>query len=122
MEERKMERITFYEAMDYVQSVDLGGITLTEAGRNAAKAILERRRDWTDAHALMLGRLERGEVILPHKLTRLVNRTRLGDALDLARNLNRKHIKNQKAKARRKAARTKKAAATANTATARAAA
>lgn len=99
-----MERITFYEAMDYVQSVDLGGITLTEAGRNAAKAILERRKDWTDAHALMLGRLERGEIILPHKLTRLVNRTRLGDALEFARKYNRKHIKNQKAKARRKAA------------------
>ena len=105
-----MERITFYEAMDYVQSVDLGGITLTEAGRNAARAILEQRRDWTDAHALMLGRLKRGEVILPHELTRLVNRTRLGDALEFARKFNRKHIKNQKAKARRKAAKARAAA------------
>ena len=41
---------------------------------------------------------------VPLKLSRLVSRTRLGDALDLVRDLNRKHIKNQKCKARRMAA------------------
>ena len=102
--------ITIEEMRDYVQSVDAVGITLTEVGRNAARAILERRADWTDAHKAMLGRIDNGDAVLPHKLRKLVSRTRLGDVLELARKFARPHIRNQKAKARRKAARARAAA------------
>ena len=105
-----MEIISVKEMLDYVQTVDAAGITLTECGRNAARAILERRADWTDSHKFMLGRIANGDVVLPHKLRKLVSRTRLGDALELARKLARPHIRNQKAKARRKAARARAAA------------
>ena len=106
-----MADMTIVEMCDYVKFVDADGITLTESGRNAAHMILTMRKEWSDSHRIMLNRIESGEVVLPHKLRRLVIRTRLGDALDLARNLARKHIKNQRARARRKAARARRAAA-----------
>lgn len=100
-----MEKMTMIEAADYIVRMDFDGVTLTPTGANAAKAILACRADWTPAHTLMLNRLESGAMKVPLKLARLVSRTRLGDALDLVRNLVRKHIKNQKNKLRRKAAR-----------------
>lgn len=103
--------MTVVEMMDYVKSVDAAGITLTECGRNAARIILAQRADWTDSHRFMLDRIENGEEVLPHKLRRLVNRTRLGDALEMARKFARPHIRNQKARARRKAARARAKAA-----------
>lgn len=90
-----MENITEVEMLDYVKAVDAAGITLTESGRNAARAILERRADWTDSHKFMLFRIDNGDAVLPHKLRKLVNRTRLGDALELARKLAHPHICNQ---------------------------
>ena len=99
-----MEIISVKEMLDYVQTVDAAGITLTECGRNAARTILENRKGWTDSHKFMLGRIANGDVVFPHKLRKLVSRTRLSDALELARKLARPHIRNQKAKARRKAA------------------
>lgn len=116
-----MEKMTMIEAADYIAAMDYDGVTLTPAGVGAAKAILARRVDWTPAHFIMLNRLESGAVKVPLKLARLVSRTRLGDALELVRGLNRKHIKNQKGKLRRNAAKARKTAATA-TANARAAA
>ena len=116
-----MEKKTMIEAADYITAMDYDGVTLTPAGIGAAKLILARRVDWTPAHFLMLNRLESGATKVPLKLSRLVSRTRLGDALDLVRDLNRKHIKKQKGEIRRKAAKARKAAATA-TANARAAA
>lgn len=105
-----MELMTVKEMLDYVLAVDAAGITLTESGRNAARAILERRADWTDSHKFMLSRIDNGDAVLPHKLRKLVSRTRLGDALELARKLARPHIRNQKAKARRRAAKARRAA------------
>jgi hypothetical protein len=102
--------MTIAEMQDYIADYTIEGITLTEAGRNAAITILERRKDWTDAHNLMLWRLQTGVQPLPFKLGRLVNRTRLGDALELARDLTRKTRRNQKCKARRKAARARRGA------------
>ena len=116
-----MDKMTMIEAADYIVAMDFDGVTLTPAGVGAAKAILARRVDWTPAHFTMLKHFESGAVKVPLKLARLVSRTRLGDALDLMRNLNRKHIKNQKGKFRRKAARARKVSATA-TANTRAAA
>lgn len=104
-----MEKISVVEMLDYVKSVDLEGITLTENGRGAARIILEKRA-FDAAHQLMLSRIEEGQQVLPHKLRRLVWGTRLGDALELARKIARPHIRNQKAKARRKAARARAAA------------
>ena len=117
-----MDKMTIIEAANYIERMDFDGVTLTPSGANAAKAILSSRADWTPSHFIMLNRLESGAMKVPLKLSRLVSRTRLGDALDLVRDLNRKHIKNQKCKARRKAAKARMAAATANTATERAAA
>lgn len=117
-----MDKMTMIEAADYIERMDYDGVTLTPSGVGAAKRLLATRVDWTPSHFLMLNRLESGAVKVPLKLSRLVSRTRLGDALDLVRDLNRKHIKNQKSKARRKAAKARKAAATANTAMERAAA
>lgn len=105
-----MTNITANEMLDYVSNVDAAGITLTENGRNAARAILAIRADWTDSHKFMLSRIDNGDAVLPHKLRKLVSRTRLGDALELARKLARPHIRNQKARARRKAARARAAA------------
>lgn len=102
--------MTIKEMLDYVAAVDAAGITLTPSGRGAACLILEKREGWTLAHKMMLDRIHGGEEVLPHKLRKLVARTRLGDALELARKLARGHIRNQKAKARRRAARARRAA------------
>ena len=102
--------MTVTEMLDYVSDYTNEGITLTESGRNAAAIILERRSDWTESHRLMLDRITAGVSPLPLKLGRLVNRTRLGDALELARKVTRKSRKNQKCKARRKAAKARRAA------------
>lgn len=105
-----MDKMTMIEAADYIAAMDFDGVTLTPSGANAAKAILARRAEWTPAHSIMLARLENGAMKVPLKLSRLVSRTRLGDALELVRDLNRKHIKNQKSKLRRKAAKARAAA------------
>lgn len=105
-----MDKMTMIEAADYVAAMDADGITLTDAGMGAAKLILEKRAGWTPSHCLMLSRLDEGQAKLPHKLARLVARTRLGDALELMRKANRKHIRNQKARARRKASRARRTA------------
>lgn len=110
--------VTVTEAMDYIDRYDINGISLTGVGRNAAIAILEKRADWTDAHRYMLKRLQDGVNPLPFRLRKLVVRTRLGDALELARDVCRSLIRNQKARARRKAAKARKAAAMAATAAA----
>ena len=102
--------MTVTEMQDYIADYTIDGITLTESGRNAAITILEGRKTWTDSHNLMLWRLQNGVQPLPFKLGRLVNRTRLGDALEFARDLTRKTRRNQKCKARRKAARARRAA------------
>ena len=102
--------MTIKEVLDYVKSVNSDGITLTECGRNAARTILEIRADWTDSHRMMLFRIADGDAVLPHKLRKLVSRTRLGDALEIARKLARPHIRNQKARARRRAAKARAAA------------
>ena len=98
------------EMQNLVADYTIDGISLTERGRNEAIAILENRKDWTASHNLMLWRLQKGISPLPFKLGRLVNRTQLGDALELARDLTRKTRKNQKCKARRKAAKARRAA------------
>ena len=98
------------EMLDYVAGYDVDGITLTEVGRNAAANILERRADWTDAHAQMLGRIRNGVEKLPMRLRKLTARTRLGDAIELARTLSRDHVRAQKRKARRNAAKARNAA------------
>lgn len=102
--------MTIAEMQDYIADYTIDGITLTESGRNAALTILEGRKTWTDSHELMLWRLQNGVQPLPFKLGRLVNRTRLGDALELARKVTRQSRKNQKCKARRKAAKARRAA------------
>lgn len=104
-----MENITVVEMLDYVEAIDMAGITLTENGRNAARIIMEKRA-FDASHKLMLARIDEGQKVLPHKLRKLVWGTRLGDALELARKLARPHIRNQKARARRKAARARAAA------------
>lgn len=105
-----MDKMTIIEAADYIERMDFDGVTLTPKGANAARAILASRVDWTPSHFLVLNRLESGENKVPLKLERLVAHTRLGDALSLVRDFNRKHIKNQKSKARRKAAMARMAA------------
>lgn len=99
------------EAMDYIKELDMKGVSLTDAGRASAISILEHRKDWTPSHGLMLDKVAMGIDPLPFKLARLVSRTRLGDAIDLVRDLNRQHIRNQKCRARRRAARVRRAAA-----------
>lgn len=99
-----MDKMTITEAAYYIKAVDLDGFTLTPFGVNAAKDILCLRAGWTSSHSLMLSRIESGTVKVPLKLARLVNRTRLGDALEIARKFARKHIRNQKCNARRKRA------------------
>lgn len=100
-----MNDMTMLEAADYIVEMNHDGVMLTPSGANAAKTILVRRANWTSAHSNMLTLLESGARKVPLKLVRLVSRTRLGDALDLVRNLNRKLIKNQKCRIRRKARR-----------------
>ena len=102
--------MTVTEAMDYIQAYDLDGITLTEVGRNAAIIILEKRKDWTNKHSAHLKMLREGRNPMPLNLGRTVNRTRLGDAIELVRKVMRPHIRNQKAKARRKAAKARRMA------------
>ena len=103
--------MTVTEMQDYIADYTIDGITLTESGRNAAITILEGRKTWTDSHNLMLWRLQNGVQPLPFKLGRLVNRTRLGDAIELARNLTREDRRKQKSKLRRKAAKARRRAA-----------
>lgn len=96
--------MTIKEAMDYVKALDDEGITLTESGLGAAEIILERRKGWSDAHAAMLTNVRRiacyllkGKLAkLPYDLIRLVERTRLGDAIELARNLTREDRRREK--------------------------
>ena len=100
-----MEKMTIAEAADYIAAMDFDGVTLTPIGVGAARVILETRKAWTPSHFLMLNRLDNGAVKVPLKLARLVYGTRLGEALALVRDFNRKHIKNQKKDNRRRAAR-----------------
>ena len=100
--------MTIIEAVDYIKDIDINGIVLTESGRAAAITILEQRKGWTSEHGIMLEKVASGKSPLPLKLARLVSRTRLGDAIDLIKDMNRKHIRNQKAKARRKAIKARK--------------
>lgn len=102
--------MTIIEAMDYVKAYEVDGITLTESGMGAARIILEHRAEWTDSHALMLSRIHNGVEKLPHKLVKLVKRTRLGDALELVRKLTRVDRRKEKCKLRRKAAKARRAA------------
>lgn len=104
------DEITATEAADYIAAVDMDGITLTPSGCGAARLILEQRSKWSPSHALMLGRIMNGATVLPHRLGRLVKRTRLGMAIELAEKLNRNHIRNQKRKARRRAVKARYAA------------
>lgn len=103
--------MTIKEAMDYIKAYEIDGITLTDSGRNAAMIILEKRKGWTPTHELMLIRLQNGVEKLPFKLARTVSRTRLGDALDLVRDLTRADRRKQKSKLRRKAAKARRRAA-----------
>lgn len=103
--------MTIKEAMDYILEYDINGIVLTDAGRNAAIIILERREGWTNKHSAHLAMLRNGVSPMPQNLRRTVSRTRLGDAIELVRKLTRKLRKNQKSKARRKAAKARRAAA-----------
>lgn len=114
--------MTEIEAADYIAAVDMDGITLTPSGCGAARLILEQRSGWSPSHALMLERILKGATTLPHKLGRLVSRTRLGMAIELAESLNRNHIRNQKRKARRRAVKARYAACTAPAGTTTAAA
>lgn len=102
--------MTVTEAMDYVKAYDVDGITLTESGRGAAAIILEKRADWTPTHALMLERIRNGVEKFPFNLTRTVSRTRLGDALDLVRNITKDERRKQKTKLRRRAAKSRRRA------------
>lgn len=85
--------MTMTEARDYIKALDDEGITLTESGLGAAEIILEMRKGWSDAHAAMLTNVRRiacyllkGKLAkLPYDLIRLVERTRLGDALRMMR-------------------------------------
>ena len=95
--------MTETEMRDYIAAVDLEGITLTHSGRVAARIILERRKEWTASHELMLSRILNGVEKLPHKLGRLVGKTRLGAAIELARKLTRGTRRNQKRRERAKA-------------------
>ena len=103
--------MTVIEAADYIKAYEVDGITLTESGRNAARIILEQRATWTPAHALMLERICNGVEKLPHKLVKLVKRTRLGDALELAKDMTRDSRRKQKSKLRRKAGKARRLAA-----------
>lgn len=115
--------MTVTEAMDYIQAYDNDGITLTEVGRNAAITILEKREGWTNKHSAHLKMLREGRNPMPLNLGRTVNRTRLGDAIELARDLTREDRRREKCKLRRKAAKARRRAAmAAATATATAAA
>lgn len=109
-EDKDMD-MTIIEAMDYIKDYDIDGITLTESGRGAAEIILAKRADWTPTHALMLERIRNGVEKLPLKLARTVSRTRLGDALDLVRDITKEDRRKQKCKLRRKAAKARRRAA-----------
>lgn len=117
-----MELMTVKEMLDYVADCGLTGYRLTPPGLAAAEIVLARRADWTAAHAKMLEsvRTAPADAVFPHNLRRLVAKTRLGDALELARKIARETRRNQKGKARRKAAKARRLAA--NRATAIAAA
>ena len=116
-----MELITIAEMIDYVKDCRMDGYRLTHAGLAAAEMILARRADWTSDHRKMLAavRTAPADATFPHNLARLVARTRLGDALELAWKITRETRRNQKCKARRKAAKARRAAM--NRATAQAA-
>lgn len=116
-----MELITIAEMMDYVADCRLDGYRLSPAGLGAAEMILARRADWTADHRKMLDavRTAPADAAFPHKLARLVSRTRLGDALELAWKITRETRRNRKGKLRRKAAKARRAAM--NRATAQAA-
>lgn len=105
-----MDKMTIKEMMDYVDDIKGDGVTLTANGIGAATTILERRRDWTTAHSNMLARIRNGEMKLPLKLAKLVNRTRLGDAIDLAKRLTRKERKADRRRIRINAASARTAA------------
>ena len=109
-EDKDMD-MTIIEAMDYIKDYDIDGITLTESGRGAAEIILAKRAGWTPTHALMLERVRNGVEKLPFKLAKTVSRTRLGDALDLARDITKVDRRKQKCKLRRKAAKARRRAA-----------
>ena len=109
-EDKDMD-MTIIEAMDYIKAYDIDGITLTECGRGAAEIILAKRADWTPTHALMPERIRNGVEKLPLKLARTVSRTRLGDALDLVRDITKEDRRKQKCKLRRKAAKARRRAA-----------
>ena len=109
-EDKDMD-MTIIEAMDYIKDYDIDGITLTESGRGAEEIILAKRAGWTPTHALMLERIRSGVEKLPLKLARTVSRTRLGDALDLVRDITKEDRRKQKSKLRRKAAKARRRAA-----------
>lgn len=88
--------MTIAEMQDYIADYTNEGITLTESGRGAARIILLQREGWTATHRLMLERIEAGISPLPLKLGRVVNRTRLGDAIELARKITHKERKAEK--------------------------
>lgn len=108
--------MTVTEAMDYILAYNLDGITLTEVGRNAAIAILEKRKGWTAKHSDHLKMLREGRNPMPFNLGRTVNSTRLGCAIELARDLSREDRRKQKSKLRRKAAKARRRAAMDSTA------
>ena len=116
-----MELITIAEMMDYVADCRPDGYRLAPAGIAAAETIPTRRADWTSDHRKMLDavRTAPADAAFPHKLARLVSRTRLGDALELAWKVTRETRRNRKGKLRRKAAKARRAAM--NRATAQAA-
>ena len=93
--------MTVAEMGDYIAAVDMDGYTLTNCGCGAATIVLERRKEYTPAHALMLARLQNGAGKVPLELRRLVKGTRLGDALKMAMKLARSHIRNQKQRERK---------------------
>ena len=108
-----MEIVTVKEMLDYVADCDLTGYRLTPSGLAAAEIILTRRADWTPRHRKMLEsvRTATADAVFPHDFRRLVAKTRLGEALELARKITRETRRNQKAKARRKAVKARRAAA-----------
>ena len=105
-----MEKMAVAEMLDYVQNIEGDGVTLTDNGLGAARIILERRGEWTAEHSLMLARIRNGARKLPMKIAKLVNETRLGDAIELAKRMTRKERKADRRRIRREAARARAAA------------
>jgi hypothetical protein len=93
------------EMLEYVADCNVNGFRLTPKGRIAALEILQERQKWTDDHVVMYKRLKASteEAFIPFKFQRVATKTRLWQALDLAKKLTKKTRKTQRRKLRIKA-------------------